>query len=44
VTDAGKVQGRFRGTGVSPKVLERLKVSGINLPGSTFEEALNVNL
>ena len=44
VTDAGKVQGRFRGTGVSPKVMERLKVSGINLPGSIFEEVLSVNL
>ncbi len=44
VTDAGKVQGRFRGTGVSPKVMERLKVSGINLPGSIFEETLAVNL
>jgi pilus assembly protein CpaF len=44
VTDAGKVQGRFRGTGASPKVMERLKVSGINLPASIFEETLAVNL
>jgi pilus assembly protein CpaF len=44
VTDAGKVQGRFRATGVEPKVLERLKVSGIPLPGSVFEEVLSVNL
>ena len=32
VTDAGKVQGRFRATGVMPKILERLRISGIQLP------------
>jgi len=44
VTDAGKVQGRFRATGVSPKILERLRVSGIQLPPSIFEEVVDVNL
>ena len=44
VTDAGKVQGRFRSTGVTPKVLERLRISGINLPPSIFDEVVNVNL
>ena len=44
VNDAGKVQGRFRSTGVAPKVLERLKVSGISLPESVFEEVVAVNL
>jgi pilus assembly protein CpaF len=44
VTDAGKVQGRFRGTGVSPRILDRLKVSGIQLPHSIFEETVAVNL
>ena len=44
VTDQGKVQGRFRSTGVRPKILERLKVSGINLPDSVFTETLAVNL
>ena len=44
VTDAGKVQGRFRATGVSPKVLERLRVSGIQLPHNIFEETVSVNL
>jgi pilus assembly protein CpaF len=44
VTDAGKVQGRFRATGVSPKVLERLRVSGIQVPHNIFEETVNVNL
>jgi pilus assembly protein CpaF len=44
VTDAGKVQGRFRATGISPKVLERLRVSGIQVPHHIFEEAVGVNL
>ncbi|MGH9720171.1 MAG: CpaF family protein [Bryobacteraceae bacterium] len=44
VTDSGKVQGRFRATGVKPKVLDRLRVSGIQLPPSVFEEVLEVNL
>jgi type IV secretory pathway ATPase VirB11/archaellum biosynthesis ATPase len=38
------IVGECRGTGASPKVMERLKVSGINLPGSIFEEVLSVNL
>jgi pilus assembly protein CpaF len=44
VTDAGKVQGRFRATGISPKVLERLRVSGIQVPHNIFEETVSVNL
>jgi pilus assembly protein CpaF len=44
VTDAGKVQGRFRATGVMPKILERLRVSGIQLPQNIFEESVSVNL
>jgi pilus assembly protein CpaF len=44
VTDAGKVQGRFRSTGAKPQVLERLRVSGITLPPGIFEEVLDVNL
>jgi pilus assembly protein CpaF len=44
VTDAGKVQGTFRGTGVMPKVLDRLRVSGIQLSPQIFEEAVPVNL
>src|SRR3954463_13832283 len=34
VTDAGKVQGRFRATGVTPKILDRLRVSGLQLPAN----------
>jgi len=44
VTDAGKVQGRFKATGVMPKILDRLRVSGIQLPPSIFEEVVDVNL
>jgi len=44
VTDSGKVMGRFRATGVKPRILERLRVSGVQLPASLFEETMNVNL
>ena len=44
VTDAGKVQGRFHATGTSPRILERLKVSGISLSPAIFEETVSVNL
>jgi len=44
VTDTGKVQGRFRSTGVTPKILDRLRVAGISMPASVFDEVLEVNL
>ncbi|HLK63655.1 MAG TPA: CpaF family protein [Bryobacteraceae bacterium] len=44
VNDAGKVQGRFRATGTTPRVLERLRVSGIQLSPQIFEEVVTVNL
>jgi pilus assembly protein CpaF len=44
VTGAGKVQGRFRSSGGTPQVLERLKVHGIQIPPSVFEETVEVNL
>src|SRR6185369_7024270 len=44
VTDAGKVQGRFRSTGVTPKVMERLRISGIQLSPSIFDEVVPVNM
>ncbi|MGI8744912.1 MAG: CpaF family protein [Bryobacteraceae bacterium] len=43
VSDAGKVQGRFRSSGVKPKILERLRVSGFELPQSIFDEVSEVN-
>jgi pilus assembly protein CpaF len=44
ITDTGKVKGRFRGTGVTPKILERLRISGIKLPDGLFDEVVNVNM
>jgi pilus assembly protein CpaF len=44
VTDAGKVQGRFRATGVVPRLLERLRISGVTVPPAIFEEVVPVNL
>ncbi len=37
MTQDGKVIGRFRATGVRPKVAERLKAAGIHLPSDMFE-------
>jgi pilus assembly protein CpaF len=43
LTAAGKVQGRFRSSGETPAILERLKVSGIELPPAVFDEVMEVN-
>jgi pilus assembly protein CpaF len=42
VSQDGKVIGRFRATGVRPKCCERLKASGIHLPGDMFEGVTEV--
>ena len=42
VTQEGKVIGRFRATGVRPKVCERLKASGIHMPPDMFEGVTEV--
>jgi pilus assembly protein CpaF len=42
VTQEGKVIGRFRATGVRPKVCERLKASGIHMPADMFEGVTEV--
>ena len=42
LTQEGKVVGRFRATGVRPKVCERLKACGIHLPGDMFEGVTEV--
>jgi pilus assembly protein CpaF len=44
VNDAGRVQGRFRGTGYKPKILDRFRVLGIEVPHSIFDEMAEVNL
>jgi len=43
LNSAGKVRGRFRSAGERPKIMERLKVSGIAIPDSIFEEVMDVN-
>jgi len=42
ITQEGKVLGRFRATGVRPKICERLRSSGINLPAEMFEGIMEV--
>src|SRR3954467_15296765 len=42
VSQEGRVIGRFRATGVRPKACERLKASGIHLPGDMFEGVTEV--
>jgi pilus assembly protein CpaF len=42
VTQDGKVIGRFRATGVRPKLCERLRASGIHLAGDMFEGVTEV--
>jgi pilus assembly protein CpaF len=44
VSDSGKVQGRFRAVCRTPRVLERLRVGGIQLPANVFDEVVDVNL
>jgi pilus assembly protein CpaF len=38
----GRVLGRFRATGVSPKFADKLKKAGIALPPSVFEHTFDV--
>jgi pilus assembly protein CpaF len=38
----GRVLGRFKATGVSPKFADRLKKAGIILPSNTFEHSVEV--
>jgi pilus assembly protein CpaF len=42
LTQDGKVIGRFRATGVRPKVAERIKAAGIHLPPDMFEGVTEV--
>jgi len=44
LTESGKVQGRFCGCGETPKILERLKIHGIELPAEMFDDVVDVNL
>jgi pilus assembly protein CpaF len=42
ITQDGKVLGRFKATGVRPKVSERLRAAGITLPGDMFDGSVEV--
>jgi pilus assembly protein CpaF len=42
VSDSGKVLGRFEWSGEAPRILERLRVSGIELPADTFQEVVEI--
>jgi pilus assembly protein CpaF len=44
VTSAGKVQGRFCGSGTPPRIQERLRAYGIEVPATVFDESVDVNL
>ncbi len=44
MTADGKVQGRFRWSGTPPKILQRIRVAGIPLDESVFQQVLEVNL
>jgi pilus assembly protein CpaF len=44
VSEAGKVQGYFHCVNKDPKVMERLRIFGINLDRSCFDERLEVNM
>ena len=43
VADDGRVLGRFRGAGASPRFLERLRVLGVPLSPKVFEEVVPVD-
>ncbi|MBV8809922.1 MAG: CpaF family protein [Acidobacteriaceae bacterium] len=42
VSSEGRVQGRFKPTGVRPKFSDRLKAAGIELPANLFQSAVEV--
>src|SRR5271154_6929965 len=43
IVERGKVQGRFRSSGELPLILERLRINGIELQPSIFDEIVDVN-
>ena len=42
VSPEGRVLGAFTATGIRPKFAERLKASGINVPGSWFDHSFSI--
>jgi pilus assembly protein CpaF len=43
VTESGRIQGRFRATGIRPKFYARLKTSGVTLPTSLFQTVVEIS-
>jgi pilus assembly protein CpaF len=43
LAENGKVQGRFRATGIRPKFYERLTSCGIHLPAELFQTVVEIN-
>jgi pilus assembly protein CpaF len=43
ITEAGKVIGRFRATGIRPKFYDRLKACGITLAAQLFQTVVEIN-
>jgi pilus assembly protein CpaF len=43
LTEAGKVMGRFRATGIRPKFYDRLKACGISLPTQMFQTVVEIH-
>src|SRR5579863_5242382 len=43
LTEAGRVTGRFRATGIRPKFYERLRASGMQLPASIFQTVVEIS-
>jgi pilus assembly protein CpaF len=42
ISEAGKVQGTFRTTGIRPKFAERLIAAGLRLPAGLFESEVTI--
>jgi pilus assembly protein CpaF len=42
IAESGKIQGRFRATGIRPKFYERLKTCGITLPPQLFQTVVEI--
>jgi len=43
MTADGKVKGRFKWSGVKPKILDRLRMAGVTLRPDIFDEVVEVN-
>ncbi len=43
VTESGKVKGRFHSPSRAPEMVEKLRVSGMEIPPSIFDEVVEVN-